>query len=671
MLALYRSGRQADALEVYRSTRKTLVDKLGIEPGPALRRLETAILLQDPALELSRAIDASSFIKGSQTSLGQGTPALVGREVELAYLRQAFESCRGRSSCHLVTVLGSPGIGKTRLADELINETRITSLGVVGRCSPREEGASFWALAEIVEQLVGDVTTEAISNLLAEDPRSELVADRIVRAFGRGPSRPAKEDVFWAFRTMLETAAARRPLVIIIDDIHWASEALLDFVSYLADWSRNSAILSVCLARPELLDRRPAWGGGGVSSSVITLEPLTNDEAEVMLALQPGFDQLGTADRARVVKLAEGNPLFVEQITALAQENKPGQTLEMPSNLHAIVKARLENISERDRILLTTAAVIGRDFWLGLLTALLPEPSKGQIVAALRRLVRRDLIQPDQSTIPGEQGFRFRHRLTRDIAYELVTIKSRAALHEHIACWMEERLLGAVPEIEEVIGYHLERAFVLWQETGELTPTRGGLRDRAVRALSTLQLRELGQSGVASRVAALHRAAALLPRSDPLRVEILVSIAADLEQTGDWLAVEDLYTEALQSLDDDVQSDAAAFVAVLRDLARLQAGAPVSRVKTLRRAVEASGSLRARGRTGDAARLDTAVAGMHLSQGHAARAERSLRKVLTADEQANDSRAINVSRRLLAAVWLWGPTPVREAIANCEKVLGP
>ncbi|MDQ3874874.1 MAG: AAA family ATPase, partial [Actinomycetota bacterium] len=467
MLALYRSGRQAEALEVYRSTRQVLVDELGIEPGPALHQLETAILLHDPALKLDPAqhFPVASELVRERSRISDEAPhaqldtPLIGRDIELAQLRQMFEASRIRRVCHLATVFGPPGIGKSRLGQELRSELRVDALTVVGRCLPQGEGAAFGPLIEIVKQLAGDTTVEALARLLVHEEQGQLIAERLAGAFGRAGNVGEIEDTFWAGRRLLETLGRDRPLVVVLEDVHWADDAFLDFVEYVTDWSQDASIFLVCLARPELLDVRPEWSGGKGNVASLALDALTDEESSLLMKSLSSGSLLSERDRERVASVAEGNPLFIEQMLALARENE-GEELRVPATINAILAARIDRLRMDERAVLEKGSVIGQQFWLGALRDLASNVEPKTILAVLRRLMRKALIRPDRSFLPGEEAFRFGHTLIHDVAYGAVPSTARADLHERVANWLERRMAARLSEVDETIGHHLEQAYL-------------------------------------------------------------------------------------------------------------------------------------------------------------------------------------------------------------------
>ena len=272
----------------------------------------------------------------------------------------------------LVTVCGPAGIGKTRLACRLILEVADDARVLQGRCPPYGEGTTFSPLAEIVRQVAGDAPPiKGVRRALASAEDGVLVADRLAAALGVGDTGGEPETIFWAFRKLLEALSRERPLVVVLDDLHWAEPTLLDLVEHFVDWASDAPILLLCLSRPELLGYRPGWAGGRRQVSSIVLEPLDRGAAEALLVLLGG-PQLGPAQRETIVAASSGNPLFLEQVLAMAADDGDARTSAIPATVQALLAARLDQLEQRETALLETAAVVGEEFWPAALGALIP-----------------------------------------------------------------------------------------------------------------------------------------------------------------------------------------------------------------------------------------------------------------------------------------------------------
>ena len=391
--------------------------------------------------------------------LGDDVPAFtrrinapfVGREDELGRLETALRTAAETRVPQLATIVGAPGIGKSRLARELLEhvEARV----VVGRCLPYGEGITYWPLQEIVFQ-IGDVR-EALAS--AHD--AELAAIRIDAALGATDTPVSPEEIAWGVRKLLESLAGARPLVVVFDDIHWSEPAFLDLIEYVAAFARDVPILVLCTARPDLFEQRPTWTAPRPNAVVVTLQALSESDSE---ALVEQLVELPEETRERIVQAAEGNPLFVEQLAAMQAEDS--EALEVPPTLQALLAARIDRLDEHERAAAQRGSVEGRLFHRGAVAALLPEPARPDVGAHLLSLVRKELIRPDHATLPGDDAFRFGHILIRDAAYDAIPKRQRAILHEQFATWLEATLVDDAPN--EVVGYHLEQAYLYGAELG-------------------------------------------------------------------------------------------------------------------------------------------------------------------------------------------------------------
>ena len=336
--------------------------------------------------------------------------AFVGRERELRLLRDAWGRAVEERRCHLVTVAGEAGVGKSRLIAELLEDVGDAGRVLRGRCLPYGEGITFWPI------------TEALA------PLGELVHPVLDRLRGDGVAAPA--ELFLAVRRLLESLAAERPVILHVDDLHWAEPMLLDLLDHVADLSRAGPILVLCAARLELFDLRPGWGGGKLNATTALLGPLGDADSEVLI--DQLSDELDPDMRARVLAAAEGNPLFLEEMVALARE---AGSVTIPATIEALLAERLERLASDERQLLQCAAVEGEVFHREALTPLVGERLAAMLDESLSRLVRKELIRPHPDR---DDRYRFRHLLIRDAAYEALPEEMRARLHERFASWLEQ-----------------------------------------------------------------------------------------------------------------------------------------------------------------------------------------------------------------------------------------
>jgi len=413
--------------------------------------------------------------------------ALVGRERELGALAEAWERVRGGPGCELVTVVGTAGVGKSRLVAEFLTGAEATV--VRGRCLSYGEGITYWPVVEVLKQL------EVQRSRLELDP---VAAEALAALLGHDGTA-STDEIAWAFRKLLEAIAAERPLVAVFDDIHWGEDVFLELLEHVAFLSTGSPILLLCMARPELLDLRSGWSG------VLRLQPLGPSEAQALMEARIGGQELGAGVRERILRAAGGNPLFVEEMAAMVQASGDGD-VEVPPTLQALIAARLDQLDAPERSVLERGAVEGEVFHRGVIQALTPEEPR--VTNQLTSLVRKELIRPDRPLFARDDAFRFRHLLMRDAAYQGLPKAERAEMHERFADWLAEHGAELV-ELDELLGYHLEQAFRYRQELGQ--PDVRALGARAGDRLTVAGNRAIVRQDFRAALALLERAASLLP----------------------------------------------------------------------------------------------------------------------------------------------------------------
>ena len=396
----------------------------------------------------------------------------VGRERELGLLSEAWQRAVAEQRCELVTVVGDPGIGKSRLAAEAL---ALAGAQVVrGRCLPYGSGITYWPVVEIIKQL----------DVLPTDPAA---AEAIRSLLGESDAGTSAEQIGWAFRKLLDEHA---PLVVVFDDIQWGEQTFLDLIEHVALLSSGAPLLLLCMARPELLDSRPTW------PVTIRLEPLDSADAADLIGVDVPEEL-----RARIAAAAAGNPLFISEMLAMTQE--ADANVEVPASLKALLAARLDQLDPAERRVLECGSVEGEIFHRGAVQALTPE--EAQVTPRLAALVRRELIRSDRAQFVGEDGFRFRHLLIRDTAYDALPKAARADLHQRFAAWLETHGQGLV-ELEEISGYHLEQAA---RYLADLGSPDAELADAAAKRLWSAGRRAVWRVDRRAARALLERAAAL------------------------------------------------------------------------------------------------------------------------------------------------------------------
>ena len=435
--------------------------------------------------------------------------------------------------------------------NELLARVRDEATVLEGRCLPYGKGITYWPLRDLVRGAGGELTRERIEELLEGDAEAKKVAARVAGAIGIAGSTSAPEETMWAVRRLLEHLAREQPLVIAFDDLQWAEPTFLDLIEYLLGWIRDAPILVVCLARPDLLEQHPGWLATAANASAITLDPLSEAEAESLLELLRGETEL-TADLfTRITEAAEGNPLYVEQMLAMLTENGNGSAkrdFAIPPTIHALLAARLDRLEPEERAVIERASVIGKEFWRGAVAELTPAGERETAGPHLMTLARKEFIEPGASIFPEEDGFRFRHILIRDAAYLGVPKETRAELHERYADWLERTTGPKASELDEILGYHLEQAYGYRSELGPIGELAEELAARAGERLGRAGRRAIvGGGDVAAAASLLSRAVALLPEGHPLRPELLTELGSALMMTGDFAGAEGVLEEAVLS----------------------------------------------------------------------------------------------------------------------------
>jgi class 3 adenylate cyclase len=413
---------------------------------------------------------------------------LVGRDAELELLENTYERALRDRRAHLFTVYGEPGVGKSRLANEF-SEALDGATALSGRCLPYGEGVTYWPLAEMVKCAAGIVDDDPLDvaiEKLRQFCEDEVVADLLGLASGvleAVQAERSQQEIAWAAREWAQRVAQEQPLVLVFEDIHWAEEPLLELIEHLVTWVREAPLLVISLARPELLDIRPGWGGGRVRATAIELEPLGEADSEELVDALAGEEDLSADDRQAVLAKTEGNPLFLEETVRMLTEDGAGGIGRIPDTLQALIAARIDRLAPDAKALLQRAAVIGRVFWRGAIERLSPElEDLEQPLDDLR--LREFVLDEPRSSIRGETAYKFKHVLIREVAYGGLSKSARAEHHRRFAEWLKEH---AGDELLEIRAYHLDHATALLAELDGSAPVE--LQREAAEALTEAGLR--------------------------------------------------------------------------------------------------------------------------------------------------------------------------------------
>ena len=505
---------------------------------------------------------------------------LVGRESELDLLENTFARTVRDRRTTLITLYGEPGVGKSRLAREFVEGLEGATV-LRGRCLPYGEGVTYWPIAEMVKASAGisdDDPLDRALGKLRETCEDEAVADLLGLAVGvleAVEGERSQQEIAWAARSWAEQLADAQPLVLVFEDVHWGEEPLLELVEHLAGWVRSAPLLLLCLARPELLDVRPGWGGGRVRAVTLELEALPDEESRELVSALAG--EVGVpVDVPAVLAKAEGNPLFVEETIRALAESADGRQERIPDTLQALIAARIDRLPPGQRRLLQRASVMGRVFLHGALVHLSPDVD--DVDTALDELLLRDFVLAEErSAITGEQAFKFKHVLIREVAYAGLSKGSRADLHLAFAGWLGER---AGEELVEIRAFHLDQATRLIAELDGAAPAE--LAEEAAGALTKAGRRALSRESFRSARKLLVRAVELAPTLErrylaaraAWRLSDLAAVSVEMERVR---------AEAADSGDHSLEGRA--LTALVEVELNLRADAPEARV-LLGRALE-------------------------------------------------------------------------------------
>jgi class 3 adenylate cyclase/tetratricopeptide (TPR) repeat protein len=480
----------------------------------------------------SAAVEAFRLLAVAPNAWGRAQrprASMVGRQRERRRLREAFHQAVADRSCQLLTVLGAAGVGKSRLVGEVLEAIDGAAAVAAGRCLPYGDGLTWWPLAEALG------TGGLLEHAAAVDEAAAARAAELLRPAGN-PVPP--EEAFWTVRKILEALARPRPLVLVIDDLQWAEPVFVDFIEHVAERTRDAPLLVLIMARPELLDTRPGWGGGKLNATTVLLEPLPESDARDLLDHLIGPARLDDRAAARILALAEGNPLFVEEVVAMLIDDgilSSGEgdrssaaeltAIAVPATIQALIAARLDRLGPDERAVIEAASIDGKEFTRERVEALVESGASEAVRVHLRALLRKDLIRTMGAS---EDTFRFRHQLIRDGAYEGMPKELRADLHERFANQLDSGA-PAASVVDELLGYHLERAVLLRRELGEAEATTADLAARASSSLRAAGRRAMLRDDPAS-VRLVERALALARHAD--RAAVLVDLAGALEGCG-------------------------------------------------------------------------------------------------------------------------------------------
>ncbi|HEX2024785.1 MAG TPA: adenylate/guanylate cyclase domain-containing protein [Actinomycetota bacterium] len=498
---------------------------------------------------------------------------LVGRERELALLADALARTRAERSPQLVTLVGEPGIGKSRLVFELLKVVDADAELIIwrqGRCLPYGEGVSFWALGEMVKAQAGILETDrdqaaeaklrsTVADLIEDPDEAAWIEGHLRPLVGLGAAELREDrqaDAFAAWRRFLEGMGESNPSVLVFEDLHWADEGLLDFIDHLIDWATGVPLLVLCTARPELLSRRPGWGGGKANAVTVSLSPLSDESTARLIGQLLERSVLPAEVQTVLLGRSGGNPLYAEEFARMAAERELRgdlDTLPVPDTIQGLIAARLDSLSADDKALLQDGAVVGKVFWLGALTAI-GGLDATEAAARLHALERRQLVRRDRkSSVAGETEYAFWHGLVRDVAYQQIPRALRADKHRRAAEWISRLAPDRAEDRSEMLAHHYLSALEFARASGQ---DIAGMEEPARLALRTAGDRAFALNAFRAAASFFHAAADLWPETDPERGLVLLRYGRSL-----WLSAvagEDVLTRARVALLASGYKDAAA-----------------------------------------------------------------------------------------------------------------
>ena len=611
---------------------------------------------------------------------------LVGRDRELTMLRQAFERAVADQTCQLVTILGPAGAGKSRLAAELLAGISDEATTLVGRCLPYGEGITFWPVVEVVKRAAGlgpalsaEETRSRLESIVGDDPDAPEIVERLGALLGLSSDPSGTKEIFWAVRRLLQALAGRRPLVVAFDDVHWGETTFLDLVDHIADWTRDAPILLLCLARSELLEERPAWAGGKLNATSFLLEPLPDEACGTLIENLLDRTSVASEVKERIAGAAEGNPLFVEELLAMLIDQGALRkeashwvaaadlsSMDVPPTIQALLDARLDRLDAKERSVLERAAVAGRIFSRAAVRALSPPDDHAVLDGRLDSLVRKQLIRHHEAELGRENVYRFRHTLIREAAYRQLAKGARAELHEQFTRWLEGSGGRPTPEQEEIIGYHLEQAFLFRRELGSADAALG---TRAGELLAAAGRRAVGRGDLPAAVTLLTRAATLLPEAHQERREALLMLGSALMRTGDFgraeLAIDDALEAARRAGDRRLELRSLIEREFFRTFTRPE-GSVDEIVAVVDEVIPPLEEL------GDDLGLAMAwwlKSEVHVNASRWGERAANLERALEHARKAGDAGEQTTIATQLAQALYYGPTPVDQAIDRCDQLL--
>jgi class 3 adenylate cyclase/tetratricopeptide (TPR) repeat protein len=636
-----------------------------------------------PAFRLLSVGDAAQGVQRRSD-----TP-MIGREKEMRALRSLFTRSIDENGCRMATVVGDAGVGKTRLVSEFTADCSADALVIKGRCLPYGDGITFWPLREAVREATGiapdDGVDAAMAKLHARIPDPD-VCDRLASVIGLSEQPFPVPEVFWGARKFLEMLGRERPVLMIVDDIHWAEATFLDLIGNLVETVEGAPALLLCTSRHELLERHEDWAQGD-SALRLVLSPLTDADAGLVIEALLGGTGIDEAVRGRIVQAAAGNPLFVEQLLSMLIDDGTLQReddhwvqvgdltrLDVPPSIQALLAARLDLLNAEERDVIEPASVIGQNFALAAVTALVEPPIAPAVPAHLDDLSRKQLIQPNAGTADSDDaGYRFHHLLVRDAAYGGLLKRARADLHERFVGWasafnaahgIDDR------EFEEIHGFHLEQAYRYLSELGTVDERALQLGVRASQKLASAGRRAMARGDMQAAANLLRRAAATRLEHDAERLHLMPDLGEALEELGQFDEAQRVLQEAIDSSNERGDANLAAEAMMVLLSVKLYLGEEEGWAESVQREVAAAVPVfeAAENHVG-LARANRVLFAMHGSANELGKASEAAEQVIAHATAAGDARLERRGALAYVQAALYGPTSVPDATAESERLV--
>lgn len=668
------------------------------EPGQVLIGESTYRLTSDsieadlvPPLELkgkSQPMRAYELlgVRSQRRAPARSTTELVGRAQESAQLSAAFSEVVTNGTPRWLSVVGDAGAGKTALLEAFCTSIEGSGRILLGRCLSYGEGITFWPIAEALKEAAGivdldgsrDEAAERLASFVGEAPDRDLLVPRLSAALGLSNEVVGAQEVMWAVRGLLQYLAQQGPVVVVIEDIHWAEPTLLDLVEYLTTFMQDVPVMILTVGRGELLEKRPEWLA---RTTVIHVGPLEQDDARNLIRKVLNDDPLPAQVERRVLEAAQGNPLYVQEILKMMLEQRllerkadhweataELEGFEAPRTIQALLAARLERLPQEERAVVQRGSVVGKAFWFGAVSALTTEDLRSDIGRYLQSLIRKDVLEPQSSEIAGEDSFRFEQTLMRDAAYGALPKQHRADLHEKVADWLIQRAGDRVREYEDVLGHHWEQAVLLRRSLGIEDERTRQLAGKAGEVLAGSGRRALASGDLPAAVGFLKRSVPLLPSGSTEALELQLDLATALAESGELRAAGTI-TEGVLAVATESQDRVIAARARLQDSAirsmtdydgwMQTAGEELpALLDELKELKDELGQIRAL----------QLLADYHWDNLRTAKAEELLTQALPMARKLADRAEEGKIEGFLAAAAFWGPMPVDEAIQLCTSI---